>query len=32
VNKQDMGLNMDCSIYNGEIHFGKVKIYSKNGL
>lgn len=28
VNKQDMCLNVDCTIHNGEIRFGKVKVFS----
>jgi hypothetical protein len=32
VNKSDMALNVDCSIYNGEIVFGKMRVFSSNGL
>jgi hypothetical protein len=32
VNKQDMCLNVDCTIHNGEIRFGKVKVFNKFGL
>lgn len=32
VNKSDMALNMDCSIYNGEIVFGKLRVFEKDGL
>ena len=32
VNKSDMALNVDCSIYTGEIVFGKMRVFSSNGL
>lgn len=32
VNKNDSALNMDCTLYNGEIIFGKVRVFDKNGL
>ena len=32
VNKSDMAINLDCSIYNGEIIFGKVRVFDKHGL
>lgn len=32
VNKNDSAFNMDCTLYNGEIIFGKARMFPKNGL
>lgn len=32
VNKRNMAVNIDCSVQNGEINFGKVRIFSEAGL
>ena len=31
-NRRDQAVNIDCSVHNGEITFGKVKVYSDKGL
>ena len=27
-----MALNIDCSVHNGEINFGKIKLFENKGL
>lgn len=32
VNRADMAMNIDCKIHNGEITFGKVRMFGEKGL
>ena len=31
-NQRDQAINVDCTVHNGEIQFGKVKVYGTGGL